>query len=149
MDTPLLGDDFYMRKALQLAEQAYEEEEVPIGALIVHETEIIGKGYNQTERLNDATAHAEILAITAASNALNSKVLKDCILYVTVQPCVMCAGAILNSRISKVVYGSFEPKTGCSNFIGSELLTKSTDWVGGIMEEECTQLMKDFFKTRR
>jgi tRNA(adenine34) deaminase len=149
MDAPLLGDDFYMLKALQLAEQAYEEDEVPIGALVVSDSDIIGKGYNQTERLNDSTAHAEMLAITAASNALNSKVLEGCTLYVTIQPCVMCAGAILNAKISKVVYGAYEPKTGCSNFIGSKYLTKSTEWVGGILEDECTSIMQDFFKSKR
>mgnify|MGYP000288671046 FL=1 len=119
METPLLGDDFFMRKAIQLAELAYDEEEVPIGALIVHGTEIIGKGYNQTERLKDSTAHAEMLAITAASNHLQSKYLAECTLYVTIQPCVMCAGAIVSSRLMKVVYGAYEPKTGSSKFLVS------------------------------
>lgn len=149
MEAPLLGDEFYMRKAIQLAEQAFDEEEIPIGALVVSGSEIIGKGYNQTERLKDATAHAEMLALTAASNALHSKYLLDCTLYVTVQPCVMCAGAILNARIKRVVYGAFEPKTGCSNYLNSQYLSKHTEWVGGVMEEECTQLMKHFFSNKR
>jgi tRNA(adenine34) deaminase len=149
MDAPLLGDDYFMRKAFQLAEQALEEGEVPIGALIVDATEIIGKGYNQSERLFDSTAHAEMLAITAASNHLQCKYLTDCVLYVTVQPCVMCAGAILNSRIKKVVYGAFEPKTGCSHFLPAKYLTENIEWIGGVMEDECVGLMKAFFKSKR
>lgn len=149
MDAPLLGEDYFMRKALQLAEQAYDEGEVPVGAIIVSNNQIIGKGYNQTERLFDSTAHAEMLAITASSNHLQSKYLTNSILYVTVQPCVMCAGAILNSRIEKVVYGAFEPKTGCSHFLPSNYLTKNIEWVGGVLEGECSTLMKDFFKSKR
>lgn len=148
-ESPLLGDDFFMLKALHLAELAMDEEEVPIGAMVVYGNEIIGKGYNQTERLQDATAHAEMLAITAAANHLGSKFLNDCTLYVTVQPCVMCAGAIINSRLKKVVYGAFEPKTGCSNFLKAEHLSKKVEWVGGVMEEECGQIMKDFFNSKR
>jgi tRNA(adenine34) deaminase len=149
METPLLGDDFFMRKAIQLAELAYDEEEVPIGALIVHGTEIIGKGYNQTERLKDSTAHAEMLAITAASNHLQSKYLVECTMYVTIQPCVMCAGAIVSSRLTKVVYGAYEPKTGCSKFLPSSYLSNQIEWSGGVMEEECRDLMQNFFKSRR
>lgn len=149
MENPILGDDFYMRKALQLAEQAFDEEEVPIGALMVYGSEIIGKGYNQTERLFDSTAHAEMIAITAASNHLQSKYLHDCTLYVTIQPCIMCAGAILNARISRVVYGAYEPKTGCSNFLPAGHLTAKTDWLAGVMEKECSAIMKEFFDKRR
>lgn len=149
MNESLLGDDFFMRKAISLAEQAFEEQEVPIGALVVCGTEIIGKGYNQMERLMDSTAHAEMLAITAATNHLQNKYLTECTLYVTVQPCIMCAGAILNSRLKKVIYGAFEPKTGCSNFLPSNFLTANTEWQGGVLEEECKNLMKTFFKNKR
>lgn len=149
METPLLGDEFFMRKAIQLAELAFDEEEVPIGAVIVHGTDIIGKGYNQTERLKDSTAHAEMLAITAASNHLQSKYLAECTMYVTIQPCVMCAGAIVSSRLMKVVYGAYEPKTGCSKFLPSSFLSKQIEWEGGILEDECKNLMQDFFKSKR
>jgi len=147
--TPLLGDDFFMRKALQLAEQAFDEDEIPIGALLVHGTEIIGKGYNQTERLKDTTAHAEMLAITAASHFLQSKHLLDCTLYVTIQPCVMCAGAIVSSRLKRVVYGAFEPKTGCSQFLPATFLSQHIQWEGGVLENECKEIMQAFFKAKR
>ena len=149
MDTPLLGDEYFMRKAIQMAELAFDEEEVPIGAVIVHGTDIIGKGYNQTERLKDSTAHAEMLAITAASNYVQSKYLSECTMYVTVQPCVMCAGAIVSSRLMKVVYGAFEPKTGCSKFLPSSFLSKQIEWEGGVLEDECKGLMQEFFKSKR
>lgn len=138
-----------MRKALQLAEQAFNEDEVPIGAMVVYNNEIIGKGYNQSDKLHDCTAHAEMLAITAASNYLQSKVLEGCSLFVTIQPCVMCAGAIISSRLKKVVYGAYEPKTGCTNYLTSNYLSKDVEWIGGVMEEESAALMKGFFKSKR
>ncbi len=144
-----LGHDYFMRKALALAIQAFDEGEVPIGAIVVHNNEILGKGYNQTERLLDVTAHAEMLAITAAANNLQSKYLQDCTLYVTIQPCVMCAGAIAHAHISQVVYGAFEPKTGCSKHLNTAFLEQKTEWIGGVLEEDCAALMKDFFKSKR
>ena len=110
----VFNDEYFMGKALDLAIQAAEEGEVPIGAVVVHGKQIIGKGYNQTERLNDVTAHAEMLAITAASDYLNSKYLEECTLYVTIEPCTMCAGAIQAARISRVVFGAWDDKGGAS-----------------------------------
>lgn len=140
-------DEYFMAKALELALQAYDEEEVPIGALVVHENKIIGKGYNQTERLQDVTAHAEMLAVTAASNAVNGKYLDQCTLYVTIEPCLMCAGAIQWARLGKVVWGASEPKFGFSR-LDAQLLGK-IETVGGVMADQCGDVMKRFFKSRR
>jgi tRNA(adenine34) deaminase len=140
-------DEYFMAKALELAMQAYDEEEVPIGALVVYENKIIGRGYNQTEKLQDVTAHAEMLAVTAASNAVNGKYLENCMLYVTIEPCLMCAGAIQWARLGKVVWGASEPKFGFSR-LDPKLLGK-TETVGGIMAEQCGDVMKRFFKSRR
>ncbi|MFM6951536.1 MAG: nucleoside deaminase [Bacteroidota bacterium] len=140
-------DEYFMAKALELALQAYDEEEVPIGALVVHENKIIGKGYNQTERLQDVTAHAEMLAVTAASNAVNGKYLDQCTLYVTIEPCLMCAGAIQWARLGRVVWGASEPKFGFSR-LDAQLLGK-TETVGGVMADQCGDVMKRFFKSRR
>jgi len=140
-------DEYFMAKALELALQAYDEGEVPIGALVVHENKIIGKGYNQTERLQDVTAHAEMLAVTAASNAVNGKYLDQCTLYVTIEPCLMCAGSIQWARLGKVVWGASEPKFGFSR-LDAQLLGK-TETVGGIMADQCGDVMKRFFKSRR
>lgn len=125
---------------------AYAEDEVPIGAIVVANNQIIGKGYNQVEKLNDPTAHAEMLAITAASSYLNSKFLNECELYVTVEPCVMCYGAIKNARIKKVHVGCLEPKHGFTNFVSSEVKIQINQ---GVMEEECACLMKTFFESKR
>src|SRR5210317_1768340 len=107
-----LGPEYFMKQALKLAQQAFDEDEVPIGAVVVADNKIIGKGYNQVERLKDPTAHAEMLAITAASNYLGAKYLQDCELYVSVEPCVMCYGAIQHARIKKMIIGCQEPKHG-------------------------------------
>lgn len=138
-----------MMKAYDLALQAYEEGEIPVGAIVVTETgSIIGKGYNQTERLGDVTAHAEILAITAASQHLGSKYLKDCRLYVSLEPCVMCAGALAWSQIDMVIYGASDKKKGF-NLINSPLMHPKTEIMGGILAKESEQLLKDFFKKLR
>jgi tRNA(adenine34) deaminase len=142
------GDEYFMQKALQLAQEAAEAEEIPIGAVVVHKGRIIGKGYNQTEKLNDVTAHAEMLAITAAASFLNSKFLEECTLYVTVEPCLMCAGAIRWARLGKVVYGCSEPRTGFSRELNT-LGHKQTEVVKGVLEEEARSLMQDFFRSRR
>lgn len=110
-------DEYFMAKALELALQAFDDEEVPIGAIVVHENKIIGKGYNQTERLQDVTAHAEMLAVTAASNAVNGKYLDGCILYVTIEPCLMCAGAIQWARLGRVVWGRPSQNLGLVGWI--------------------------------
>ena len=137
-----------MAKALDLAMDAYEKDEVPVGAIVVAEGKtIIGKGVNQTEQLHDVTAHAEILAITAASNFLAAKYLKNCTLYVTLEPCVMCAGALYWSQIAKVVFGASDPKRG---FMHAKLkLHPKTELIGGILEAECSELLKSFFAQLR
>lgn len=138
-----------MAKALDLAFQAFDEDEIPVGAIVVTDKgKIIGKGYNQTERLNDVTAHAEILAITAASQFLGAKYLKNCTLYVTLEPCVMCAGALAWSQIDKIVYGATDHKKGFA-LINSPILHPKTEIVGGVLQEISEKLIKDFFKKLR
>ena len=141
-------DERYMREALREAMFAAEEDEVPIGAVIVCRGRIIGKGRNMTERLNDPTAHAEMIAITAATEAMGGKYLNDCTLYVTVEPCPMCAGALAWSQIGRVVYGASDPKRGFSLFSPS-LMHPKTEIVSGILAEECGNLVTDFFRNKR
>lgn len=138
-----------MNKALQLAAMAYDEGEIPVGAIIVADgNKIIGKGYNQTERLNDVTAHAEILAISAASQYLGAKYLKECTLYVTLEPCVMCAGALAWSQIDRIVFGAPDDKRGFSGF-SQRITHPKTQVISGILEEDCKGLMRDFFNKLR
>lgn len=141
-------DEMYMREALRLAKQAFEEDEVPIGAVIVAQGKIIGKGYNLTERLNDVTAHAEMQAFTAATNYLGGKYLKDCTLYVTVEPCVMCGGASYWTQISRIVYGARDEKRGYSS-LNEKIIHPKTQVTKGVLQEECADLMKSFFKEKR
>jgi tRNA(adenine34) deaminase len=143
-----LNDEYFMRKALQQAEIAYDEGEIPIGAVVVHQNKIIGKGYNQTEKLVDVTAHAEMLAITSAEQYLSSKYLYECSLYVTIEPCVMCAGAIQWARFSKVVFGAKEPKSGYTQK-SMNLISSRTEIISGILEVDCAELMKNFFSSKR
>lgn len=144
-----MGDiEKYMRDALREAEIARSEDEVPIGAVIVCKGRIIAKGHNMTERLNDPTAHAEMIAITAATEALGGKYLNECTLYVTVEPCPMCAGALAWSQIGKVVYGASDPKRGFSKFSPS-LMHPKTEVVSGVLAEECSTIVTDFFKNKR
>lgn len=142
------SDEHFMQQAFLQAEQAYEEGEIPIGAVVVCAGRIIGKGYNQTERLQDPTAHAEMIAITAACEYLGAKYLQDCTMYVTIEPCPMCAGALRWSQISKIVYGAAEPKFG-HRLYSPSLLHPKTEVIGGIMQAECGNLMKTFFQERR
>lgn len=138
-----------MKKALDLAIQAGEMGEIPVGAIVVAGgSKIIGKGYNQTEKLHDITAHAEIIAITAASQFLGAKYLKDCTLYVTLEPCVMCAGALYWSQIERVVFGASDDKRGFSK-VQPNILHPKTQIIKGIMANDCETLMKDFFKKLR
>ena len=137
-----------MREALREAMYAADEDEVPIGAVIVCRGRIIGKGRNMTERLNDPTAHAEMIAITAATEAMGGKYLNDCTLYVTVEPCPMCAGALAWSQVGRVVYGASDPKRGFSLFSPS-LMHPKTEIVSGILAEECGNLVTDFFRNKR
>jgi tRNA(adenine34) deaminase len=141
-------DEYWMRMALQEASRAYDEDEVPIGAIIIANGKIIGKGYNQVERLCDATAHAEMLAITAAANYLGAKFLDDCTLYVTLEPCPMCAAALRWSRIGKVVYGAPDAKAGYSQF-GTKLFHPKTEIAQGVLAQECGGLVSEFFKQKR
>lgn len=140
-------DEIYMREALKLAKRAFEEDEIPIGAIIVSQGKIIGKGYNLTQRLNDVTAHAEMQAFTAAANYLGGKYLKDCTLYVTVEPCVMCAGAAYWTQISKIVFGVYDDKRGSSKF--GQLFHPKTELKSGVLTEECSELIKSFFRNKR
>ena len=138
-----------MAKALDLAIQAGEAGEIPIGAVVVAAgNRIIGKGSNQTEQMNDVTAHAEIIAISAAAQFLGAKYLKDCTLYVTVEPCVMCAGALHWSQIDRIVYGTSDPKRGFNKF-SSTILHPKTTVIKGVLEKDCEMLLKNFFKTLR
>lgn len=142
------GAENYMRQALLEAEKAFDRDEVPVGAVVVCQDRIIARGHNLTETLNDVTAHAEMQAITAAANYLGGKYLTDCTLYVTVEPCVMCAGALGWSQISKIVYGAKDEKRGYSFFAPNALHPK-TEVISGVLEEECKTLMQDFFKKKR
>ena len=141
-------DEQYMRKALQEAEAAFREGEIPIGAVVVCGDHVIARAHNLTETLHDVTAHAEMQAITAAANELGGKYLTDCTLYVTVEPCVMCAGALGWSQIPRVVYGCPDEKRGYSDYAPHALHPKCTV-TGGILEEECRQLMRMFFQQKR
>lgn len=141
---PLFSDEYYMQLALYEAEAAAEAGEIPVGAVIACQQRIIAKTRNQTERLTDVTAHAEILAITAAADYLGSKYLKDCTLYVTLEPCVMCAGALYWSQIGRVVFGASDEKRGYS-LLNQNVLHPKTTVKKGILEPEITQLLKKFF----
>ncbi|MCK5781632.1 MAG: nucleoside deaminase [Flavobacteriales bacterium] len=148
MESVLAYDDgYFMKKALEEAEIALEKNEVPIGAVIVANNRIIARAHNLTETLNDVTAHAEMQAITAASDAIGGKYLKDCTMYVTMEPCQMCAGALYWSQIKRVVFGARDEKRGYMN-MGTQIHPK-TEVSFGILEEECSNIVKDFFKNKR
>ncbi|MBX2828631.1 MAG: nucleoside deaminase [Flavobacteriaceae bacterium] len=140
-------DAYFMKRALQEAETAFEKGEVPVGTVIVVNNQIIARAHNLTETLNDVTAHAEMQAITAAANYIGGKYLIDCTLYVTLEPCQMCAGALYWSQISKIVYGAKDEQRGCTA-MGTQLHPK-TKMIGGILEEEAAQLLKRFFVEKR
>jgi tRNA(adenine34) deaminase len=141
-------DEMYMRKALAEAQQALAEGEIPIGAIVVCQDHVIARAHNLTETLHDVTAHAEMQAITSAANELGGKYLKDCTLYVTVEPCVMCAGAIGWAQLPRIVYGCADDKRGYHDFAPHAMHPKATV-ISGVLEEECRQLMQDFFKSKR
>lgn len=144
---PIFTDEYFMKKALVEAENAFEKGEIPVGAIIVVDNRVIARSHNLTEMLNDVTAHAEMQAITAAAHFIGGKYLKGCTLYVTLEPCQMCAGALYWSQISKVVFGTRDEQRGFMT-LGTQLHPK-TEVVAGVMAEQCAQLMKDFFKKRR
>lgn len=140
-------DTHFMRKALQEAEAAFDKGEIPIGAVVVVADRVIARAHNLTELLNDVTAHAEMQAITAAANFLGGKYLKECTLYVTIEPCQMCAGALFWSQIGKIVYGARDEQRGCIN-LNTQLHPK-TVMTGGVLEEECGEILKRFFIQKR
>ena len=144
----MADDIFYMKQALQEARIAAEAGEVPVGAVVVCRNQVVGRGHNLTETLRDVTAHAEMQAITAAANTLDGKYLNECALYVTVEPCVMCAGAIGWAQMGRLVYGAPDEKRGYHKF-APKVLHPKTEVVGGVMAEECARLMTDFFKNKR
>lgn len=144
---PIFTDEYFMKKALVEAELAFEKGEIPVGAIIVVENRVIARSHNLTEMLHDVTAHAEMQAITAAANFIGGKYLKGCTLYVTLEPCQMCAGALYWSQISKIVFGAHDEQRGFQT-MGTKLHPK-TEVVSGIMAEECAELLKLFFKKRR
>tara|TARA_R110002072_G_scaffold200889_9_gene358569 strand:+ start:170 stop:616 length:447 start_codon:yes stop_codon:yes gene_type:complete len=147
LEIDIFSDQYFMRQAYAEALKAFSEDEIPVGAVVVSRNRIIGRAYNQTEKLTDVTAHAEMLAITSASSYLGAKYLKDCTLYVTLEPCPMCAGALFWSQISKVVYAAGDLKRGFMEH-GGELHPK-TEIIQGPMEAESAELLRKFFKKRR
>lgn len=144
----LYSDAYFMNEAMKLAKQAYEEGEIPVGAIIVCRNKIIAKGYNQTEKLTDVTAHAEILAITSAANALGAKYLTECKMYVTLEPCAMCAGACFWAQLGKIHYGASDPKRGFTR-LTENLLHPKTKVTEGLMAQESKDLLDKFFKKLR
>jgi len=141
-------DEQYMLRALEQAQMAADRDEVPVGVVVVCQDRIIARGHNLTETLNDVTAHAEMQAVTAAANALGGKYLSDCTLYVTVEPCVMCAGALAWAQVGRIVYGAADPKRGYSVY-APEALHPRTQVTAGVLPEECGELMRQFFKSKR
>ena len=152
------SDEYYMKQALKEAQRAFDEDEVPIGAVIVMQDIIIARGYNQVEKLNDSTAHAEIIALTSAFNFLGSKYLPEATLYVTIEPCLMCAGALYWSKIGRIVYGAEDEKNGYRKYLtpdpspfgeGGNPFHPKTEIVNGICKEDCAALIQKFFKAKR
>ncbi len=141
--------EFYMKLALQEAQTAYRKGEVPIGAIVVIDNKIIAKGHNQTEVLQDVTAHAEMIALTSAFNFLGAKYLLNASLYVTLEPCVMCAGALYWSKIKRVIYGASDEKYGFKCKTNHAILHPKTEIISGVLAQECSQIIKDFFKQKR
>ncbi len=144
----VFSDEYFMKQALREAQKAYELGEVPVGAIVVCQNQIIARGYNQTEQLHDVTAHAEIIALTAAANCLGSKYLDDCTMFVTLEPCAMCAGALAWAQLGRLVYGAEDEKRGFMRF-GKGLLHPKTKVAYGILAADCSILMKAFFKKMR
>jgi tRNA(adenine34) deaminase len=144
----MFSDEYFMHFALQQAELAFDEGEIPVGALVVCQNQIIAKGYNQTEKLQDVTAHAEMLALTAASNKMGAKYLKDCTLYVTLEPCVMCAGAIFWSQIGRIVWGASDEKRGCQR-VQPAIIHPKTQISTGVLQTDCEEILKRFFSNLR
>ena len=148
MEGTILSDDYFMREALKEAKKAFDADEIPVGAIVVCNNRIIARAHNLTERLNDVTAHAEMQAITSAANFLNGKYLNECTMYITLEPCVMCAGALSWSQIGKIVYGASDTKRGF-NLVGNKILHPKTELISGIIADEWSELLKTFFQKKR
>lgn len=145
-----MTDEYYMQQALKQAQMAFEEDEVPVGAVVVINNKIVSRGYNQVEKLNDPTAHAEMIALTSAFNYLGSKYLPDASIFITVEPCVMCAGALYWSKIGRVVYGAHDEKNGYKRVTkDNSPFHPKTEVVTGVLSEDCAALMKAFFRLKR
>jgi len=148
MELTVLSDEHFMKQALVEAHRAFEADEVPVGAVIVCQNRIVARAHNLTERLNDVTAHAEMQAITAAAETLGGKYLKECTLYVTLEPCLMCAGGTYWAQLGKLVYGASDPKRGY-NRLNQTILHPKTKVMHGVLEAECSDLLKQFFQSKR
>ncbi len=148
MDEIIFSDDYFMKQALVEAQKAFDADEIPVGAIVVSKNRIIARAHNHTERLNDVTAHAEMIAITAAAEHLGGKYLNECTLYVTIEPCVMCAGALSWSQLARLVYGAADEKRGFSR-CSPPLLHPRTQVLNGVMEKTCSELMLRFFSNKR
>jgi len=150
----LYSDEYFMNQALKEAVYALDKGEIPVGAVIVAKNQIIARGHNLTEQLNDFTAHAEMLAFTSASDYLGGKYLNKCTLYVTLEPCIMCAGAAFNTRIGKIIFGAQDERRGFTHFDHEHLTQKrilhpKTECIGGVLELECQSILQEFFKSKR
>ncbi len=150
----LYSDEYFMNQALKEAVYALDKGEIPVGAVIVAKNQIIARGHNLTEQLNDFTAHAEMLAFTSASDFLGGKYLNKCTLYVTLEPCIMCAGAAFNTRIGKIIFGAYDDRRGFTQFDHEHLTQKrilhpKTEYTGGVLDLECQSLLQEFFKSKR
>jgi tRNA(adenine34) deaminase len=148
METPLLSDEYFMKEALKEAQRAFDMDEVPVGAVIVNQQRIIARAFNMTQQLNDVTAHAEMIAITSASNYLGAKYLSECSLFVTLEPCIMCAAALKWAQLGRIVFAASDPREGFSA-LKDPILHKKSVVVPGILENEASTLLKQFFLNRR
>ncbi len=148
MNYPVFSDEYFMNEALKEARKAFEKDEIPVGAVIVCQDQIVARSHNYTETLNDVTAHAEMQAFTAAANNLGSKYLEECVLYVTLEPCVMCAGAAYWTQISRLVFGAKDGKRGFSRF-SRNMVHPTTEIKENVLEQECSAILKEFFKMKR
>ena len=148
MTYPIFSNEYFMNEALKEAQKAFETDEVPVGAVIVNKNRIIARGHNMTQQLHDVTAHAEMIALTSASNFLGAKYLMDCTLFVTLEPCVMCAAAMKWAQLDRLIYGASDPREGFTR-LKEPILHKKTEVVPGILEESSATLLKQFFQTRR
>ncbi len=148
MTYPLFSDEYFMNEALKEAIKALEKQEIPVGSIIVADQRIIARAHNQTEALSDVTAHAEMLAITAAANSLGAKYLNQCTLFITLEPCIMCASASAWAQLDRIVYGARDPKAGYSRII-QDIIHPKTKVKSGILEKECSELISNFFRDKR